>query len=78
MEYHRIETRSPRRGGSYYGYDSDYDDNYYWPIYLYIIVSLLVLMASLFFWSLVFYSVRGERQRETAAQWPNQSGWAYR
>lgn len=60
MEYHRIETRSPRRGSSYYGYDDDYDDNYYWPIYLYIIVSVLALMASLFFWSLVFYSVRGE------------------
>lgn len=60
MEYHPIDIRSPRRGGSYYGYDDDDDDYYYWPIYLYVIVSMLILMASLFFWSLIFYSVRGE------------------
>lgn len=60
MESYPIEARSPRRGSvGYYGYDDDYD-GYYWPLYLYIIVAFIGLFCSLFFWSTVFYCVRGE------------------
>lgn len=58
MEHHLFDIRSPRGGGYYDDYYDDYD--YRWPLYIYIVISVLSFMAFLFFWSLVFYTVKGE------------------